>query len=183
MKKIEVYNFKVDSTKTFEEMVSAGNYDWKNVDVESGNFPLPEDFKTTELVGKFFDFGVDNRDPVKNVEEKIKVDGFRPATSTELLAFGATHPEVQKTFPIIALGTRHTAYYENATCLCLYPCSTKRVPGQRGLGVHYYAFGGREKNLHALGVKEVGVNSDLHQSPKKFPFLNLVIGLFRKKSK
>ena len=52
---------------------------------------------------------------------EMQREGFRPARIEELLALGAQHPELQRSFPIVALGSvwkkSNILFY--VPCLCL----------------------------------------------------------------
>ena len=96
------YSITIDYGKTLEEMVKAGAYDWKNSDITSEHFPIDGNGMvecTTELV--HFNRSISTDDALAELDKQ----GFRPATIEELLAFGSTNPEIQRQFPIIALGS------------------------------------------------------------------------------
>ncbi len=81
---------------------AAGNYDWVNDNITNRNFPLTR--RGTETIeAHLVHFGrVMTSDEVLDELDK---QGLRSATIEELLAFGADHPELQRQFPIIALGS------------------------------------------------------------------------------
>ncbi len=92
----------VDYTKTVEQMVEAGKYDWKNSDIGSKNFPVKRRESGKVEVHLFhFNRAVSSDDAIKELGRM----GFRPAELPELLALGAQHPEEQRKYPIIALGS------------------------------------------------------------------------------
>jgi hypothetical protein len=95
----------IDYTKTIEQAVADGKYDWKNSDVTTKNFPVPLKMtgKKVEVSVKLFHF---NRD-ISSEDAISKMDkaGYRPATLMELLALGFLFPELQRQFPIVALGS------------------------------------------------------------------------------
>ncbi|MFZ2309916.1 MAG: hypothetical protein WAW11_00010 [Patescibacteria group bacterium] len=95
----------VDYTKTIEQAIADGNYDWKNSDVTAENFPISPEMagKKVEVKTKLFQF---NRDiSSEDVALEMNKDGYRPATLMELLVLGFLFPELQRQFPIIALGS------------------------------------------------------------------------------
>ena len=98
------HTFKVqmDYSQTLEEMIGGGNYDWVNPDIIEEHFPLQKQ-GTQEVEIHLFHFGrtMSNEAAEKEMEAK----GFRPATLPELLALGRDHPDPQKQFPIVALGS------------------------------------------------------------------------------
>src|SRR3989344_3384599 len=99
---VGTYPVVIDYGKTIEEMVATGHYDWSNSDISSGNFPVSGNGTANanlELVHLNKD--ASSEGGVAYLESL----GMRPATIAELLVFGATYPEVQREFPVIALGS------------------------------------------------------------------------------
>ncbi len=92
----------VDYSMTLAEMIASGRYDWKNDDITTERFPVKGKGKVETTVELIHLNRVIATDEVKKEIDKM---GMRPATMEELLAFGATFPEVQRRFPIIALGS------------------------------------------------------------------------------
>lgn len=129
-----VYPVAVDYGKTVEEMVSAGHYDRKNDDINSRNFPVKgEGTKGTinvnlELV--HFNKSVRSKDVLAHLE----ANGMRPATVEELLAFGATYPEIQREFPIICLGSFWVGPDDDRYMPCLRRGGSRRVLGLNWFG-------------------------------------------------
>ena len=92
----------VDGTKTLEWMIADGKYDWKNSDINQKNYPIQNTTKrTTEIEFFHFPDGTSS----DNAEKKMAEEGFRPIINEELQAIGAKHPELQREFPIVALGS------------------------------------------------------------------------------
>ncbi len=99
---LEELRMTVDYGQTLVKMIAAGHYDWVNIDITAKNFPIVGKGKQ-KLVSRLIHF---NRDiSSDDVGEKLDTRGLRAATIAELLAFGMTFPEVQRKFPIIALGS------------------------------------------------------------------------------
>ena len=124
----------VDYSRTVEQMIAGGNYGWKNSDITEKNFPLP-----TKLLGKkitastklfHFERSISSEDAISEMNKA----GFRPATLAELLALGEAHPELQKEFPIVALGS-----------------VWRDERGDRLVPVLYFDDDGRELGLNWLG--------------------------------
>lgn len=113
------FNLSVDYSRTLQEMINAGNYACVNSDITDKNFPIPPEMtgKKVEVSAKLFHF---NR-PISSEDAISEMDkaGYRPATLAELLALGEAQPELQRQFPIIALGSVwHHAYgYRRVPCL------------------------------------------------------------------
>ncbi len=92
----------VDYSLPLEDMIRAGNYDWVGSSIIQ-NFPSNCDWGVHGVTAELFHF-----DRTMNSDEAIaemEEQGYRPATIVELLAFGAEHPELQREFPIFALGS------------------------------------------------------------------------------
>ena len=96
------FQFIVDYGMDLAMMISVGRYDWVNRDITTDRFPLNGSGKTkvdAKLV--YFGYNISSENVVKELDKK----GFRPATIEELLAFGVTNPEIQRQFPVVALGS------------------------------------------------------------------------------
>ena len=94
----------VDYSKTVEKMIAAGKYDWKNSDITNKHFPLLAELSGQKTaVSKLFHFnrGISSDDVISEMDKA----GYRPATLPELLALGEIQPDLQRQFPIIALGS------------------------------------------------------------------------------
>lgn len=101
MKK-NVYVLTVNYDRSVEDGVVAGKYDWTNSDTTSGHFPSNE-IGTKEVSVELVHFGRDMT--TDEVLSKLDKTGLRPATLKELLALGEGHPDLQREFPIVALGS------------------------------------------------------------------------------
>lgn len=127
------YIVSVDYGKTVEEMVSAGRYDWKNDNITTKNFPINGTGVVTvalELVH------LNKAASSKAVLAHLEANGMRPATVEELLAFGATYPEIQREFPIICLGSSWVDPYGYRSVPCL-----GRDGSRRKLDLYWFDYG------------------------------------------
>lgn len=98
----ESFPITVNYSRTLEQMIADGKYDWLNPDINAKNFPT-EGKGTAEVDIELVHF---NRAMESNkVLKELEKQGLRPATLPELLAFGAKYPEKQREFPIVALGS------------------------------------------------------------------------------
>src|SRR3990167_192339 len=97
------YKVFVDYGQTLQQMIANGKYDYANSDITSGNFPTTANDGKQEVVVELAHFGRDMESDA--VLKKFEARGLRAATLPELLAFGATYPEKQREFPIVALGS------------------------------------------------------------------------------
>lgn len=102
---VKEFDLVVDYSRTVREMVNAGNYDWINSDITEKNFPLPTELsgKKISMSSKLFHFNKDISS--EDAIFEIKKAGYYPATLAELLALGENHPELQREFPIVGLGS------------------------------------------------------------------------------
>ena len=97
------YPVTVNYNLSLEEIIAAGRYDWKNGDITVKHFPMKgEGITDVDIRLVHFDRVMDSSDEV--IRKLDKMD-LRPASIEELLAFGAKYPDVQRHFPIVALGS------------------------------------------------------------------------------
>jgi len=103
--KLEEIILTIDYNQSLKRMIALGRYDYKNIDIIEKNFPLPIELKNKKVTvsGKLFYFekSISGEDAISEMEKV----GYRPATLVELLALGVKYPEMQRQFPIIALGS------------------------------------------------------------------------------
>lgn len=95
----------VDYSQTVKQMIEAGKYDCIVSDITEKHFPLPSELfgERITVSSKLFHF---NRDITsKDVIVEMEEVGYHPAILPELLALGKARPELQRQFPIIALGS------------------------------------------------------------------------------
>jgi len=120
----------IDYTKTLAEMISAGKYDWTDSDITSNSFPVKGEGKQErEHVLFHFNRFISSDDVIKEMDKA----GFQPAVIEELLALGEAQPELQKQFPIVALGS----VWRDSDGYCHVPCLS-RYGVERGLNLDYF---------------------------------------------
>jgi len=112
----------IDYSEFLTTMISAGHYDWVSPNITSENFPLDEKGKVevdAEII--HFDRRISSDDAIAELVQRA----LRPATLAELLALGAKHPDVQRQFRVIALGS---IWCGSGGCFvpCLYRYGSKR---------------------------------------------------------
>ena len=96
------FKIEVDGAKSFQELIEKAKFDWINPDVNEKNFPIKQ--KTKHIVTiKLFNFNrfISSEEVIKN----IKKNGFRPAFIEELIVLATNYPDLQKKFPVVALGS------------------------------------------------------------------------------
>lgn len=93
----------VDYRQTVEEMVEAGSYCQWNADIVQKHFPHDREGNKTELKVELVHFNrlIESDDAITELDKL----GLRPVNSAELLTFGAAYPDVQREFPVVALGS------------------------------------------------------------------------------
>lgn len=103
------YIVSVDYGKSIEKMVVAGKYTWHydNADadyINSENFPV-SGIGVVMVALELVNLNSEEVSSTEDVLAHMEANGLRPATIEELLAFGATHPIVQREFHVICLGS------------------------------------------------------------------------------
>lgn len=92
----------IDYGLSLSEMIKLGKYDWVNNDITENHFPVKGVGKkeiVIELV--HFNLILNSEDAIKEMTER----GLRSATIEELLGLGAAYPDIQRKFPIVAIGS------------------------------------------------------------------------------
>jgi len=138
----------VDYTKTVEQAIADGKYDWKNGDVTAKNFPISPEMvgKKVEVATKLFHF---NRDiSSEDVISEMDKDGYRPATLMELLVLGCLFPELQRQFPIVALGS-----VWRIACGDRYVPCLDVIGSERRLSLDWFGYGW-SAHYRVLGVRK-----------------------------
>lgn len=113
------YPLIIDYSRSVEDGIKAGNYDWVNNDIISKNFPSQEK-GPSEVNIELIHFNKEMT--TGQVLAELEKTGYRPATLKELLALGEKHPDPQREFPIIAPGSvwqdpngcRHCPYLDGS---------------------------------------------------------------------
>ncbi len=97
-----IYPISVNYDLSVEAAVKLGRYDWTNSDIADKNFPTTRTGKA-EVAVELIHF---NRViSIKDALSELDKMGYRPAELHELLALGEKYPDVQREFPIVALGS------------------------------------------------------------------------------
>lgn len=110
LSKVACYPITIDYGESIEEMIASGCYDRRNGDITSKNFPTAG--AGTVQVNTAL-IHMDKHVHYEVVLAHLEANGLRPATLAELLAFGATYPEIQRQFRVIALGSSWVGAYRN----------------------------------------------------------------------
>lgn len=102
--------------ETIQYLLGAGNYDWMNSDISDEHFPQKK-IGETSITVRLMNFG--RVISTKDIFIEFKKSGLRPANPAELLALGAKYPNLQKQFPIIALGQTWLLPNKDRMVVCL----------------------------------------------------------------
>ena len=101
-----IFPVTVDYSRTLAEMIAAGKYDWVNSDIDEWKFPIqrpPAGFpQKVELTVKLVHY--DKWMSIDAVIADFQQRRLIPAAPPVLLAVGEQRPELQRQFPIVALG-------------------------------------------------------------------------------
>ncbi|MGA2454236.1 MAG: hypothetical protein ABSG93_12010 [Solirubrobacteraceae bacterium] len=102
------FDLSVDYSRPLAEVVAAGNYSYTNDSIIEENFPtdkgdleVPGGVHVTEAVLVHLDRGAESDDVLAELERR----GLRPGTMFELAHFGEQHPDIQRQFPVVSLGS------------------------------------------------------------------------------
>ncbi len=96
------YPLQVDYSRSIEDSLRTGHYTWVNYQITSSNFPGGETGRGALSV-VLVPFSP--RASLDFIVGREAAAGLRPATLKELLSFAATYPDVQRTLPVLALGS------------------------------------------------------------------------------
>jgi len=127
----------VDETKSVEELVKDGKFDWSNDNITSQNFPKPASGQKSKRKVVLFHFNK-NMSSEAVIAEMDKAS-CEPATIWDLLGLAAKEPDLQREFPIVALKSvwRHPDGNLSVPALYCYA-------GGRILYLDCFEFGWRE---------------------------------------
>lgn len=98
---LQSYPLTINRERSRSEMVKAGRYDYVNSNITEENSPVVEGEAEVEAVLVHLDRVASDEEVLAEMERL----GLRPATMDELNAFGEQHPDRQREYPIIALGS------------------------------------------------------------------------------
>lgn len=100
---VQTFTVMVDETLEVMDAIAEGKFDWVNENITNRNFPKPKDCIRSTRDMALFHFGknMSSEDAIA----RMVAEGYRPATIWELLAFARDNPDLQRRFPIVALGS------------------------------------------------------------------------------
>jgi hypothetical protein len=96
----------VDYGQSLQQMIAAGRYDWINPDITATRFPM-QGTDTVPIETRLFHFDrfISSADAVAAITTADAENPWEPAKIEHLLSFGAAHPDEQRRYPIVALGS------------------------------------------------------------------------------
>lgn len=102
----DIFRLTVDYAQSFEQMIAAGHYDWKNSDITAKRFSITGK-GTVEFEGRYFHFdrNISSENAIKEIKAADPKNSWSAAKIEHVLSHGKTFPEEQRKFPIIGLGS------------------------------------------------------------------------------
>ncbi len=99
---VQQYLVTVNYDLSVKDAIVAGHYDWKNDDITGKNFPSKRTGTADlEIALVKFDDAMSSEDVLRELDKQ----GLRAAELPELLAFAEKYSDVQREFPVVALGS------------------------------------------------------------------------------
>jgi hypothetical protein len=88
--------------KSLQDAIRAGQYDYVNDHIRPEHFKIEGEIVVdTEALLYHPNCSIDRDSVIKELDQM----GLKAATLPELCAFGATYPDIQRDFPVVALGS------------------------------------------------------------------------------
>jgi hypothetical protein len=126
-----LYVVAMNYATSIEVLVKRGKYNWSNSNITTKNFPTKYTGKSDlEIDLVHFNRIISSEDVITELDKM----GLRPVEAGELLKFGIKYPDVQKDFPIVALGLVWRDLGGNREVLCLL-----RNGVERNASLNYFA--------------------------------------------
>lgn len=143
----DTFSVTIDYKKSLADMIAVGKYDYVNPNIVEKNFPIQQRPSVSEADmqssgNPYRTLGVQNDNSanivlvhlnkaVKTSEVLAYMDkqGLRPAYIEELLAFGEKYPEIQRQFPVVALGSVWVSSGQGRSVACLGSGGSERDLG------------------------------------------------------
>jgi hypothetical protein len=96
----------VDYSKSLQDMMSDGNYDWVNPAITPKGFPITA-VGIVQFETKVFHFNryISSEDAVEAITADDRRHFWEPAKIEGLLAYGMKNPNEQRQYPIVGLGS------------------------------------------------------------------------------
>lgn len=101
---VAIFTVTVDETMSVEDAMKAGKFGWSNNNITSANFPKitgGQKWDDKEVTIFHFNKTMTSEAVIAEMDKA----GYKPATIWDLLSLGASQPDLQRKFPIVALGS------------------------------------------------------------------------------
>jgi len=96
------YSITVNYDLTIEQMVVAGNYDSVSTSITQEHFPIQGEGRQEKEVTLFhFNRWIFSEEVIREMSKL----GYQPAEPEDIFAFGIQHRNIQRQFPVLALGS------------------------------------------------------------------------------
>lgn len=119
------YPVSVNYVRSIEDGIRAGQYDSRFICGSFSMFCPAKKMGISDRVIEIIHF--DRKISTEDALMMLDIMGYRPAGLHELLAFGERYPNVQREYPVVALGTFMRNRDGIRVAPCLYGDSSKRV--------------------------------------------------------
>lgn len=113
----------VEYEMSVKDAVKLGRYDKTDSNITAENFPTNR--TGADIVMKLVHFNTVVSS--KDVLSELYKMGYRPAELHELLTFGQMYPDVQRGFPVVALGSVLRRWFRRRLVPCLFGDDSWRV--------------------------------------------------------
>ena len=145
VKQNNIFTATIDHSKSLNEMIVVGKYDWvNNRDITAEHF-LVSGKRKYKIVFELLHFNKSVSSDEVIAEAKQR--GLRLAKIEELLAFGEKYPEEQRKFPIVALGSVWKGWDVVLCVPFLWIAGDERILNLDSFGYHW------PKYYHFLAVR------------------------------
>lgn len=119
----------VDYAKPLLAMIAAGGYDQIDPEITESSFPKERSDGMEEVRAELVPLGG------RISSQDVSLEFGRMGTLPELLAVGANHPDEQRKYIVVALGSvSREGFFGNRHVVCLASDGAKRVLGRIVLG-------------------------------------------------
>ncbi|MFA5935146.1 MAG: hypothetical protein WC827_04665 [Candidatus Paceibacterota bacterium] len=100
---VAVFTAMVDETVSVEDAVKTGKFDWSNDNITSANFPKITGGQKADKEVTIFHFNKTMTSEA--VIAEMDKAGYKPANIWALIGLAVKEPDLQRKFPIVALGS------------------------------------------------------------------------------
>jgi hypothetical protein len=95
---------KINLSENAKKMIKEGFYDRLDLGIKKKKIGTPKKYHQGEVEVKLFSF--DQKTEIGEIKKAMNQEGFQPGTTMELLVLKKDNFELQKNFPIFAIGDK-----------------------------------------------------------------------------